>query len=723
MKKQKKKIAEALPVSSPALTMVAPVLCAIILIAHFVASFFPHQRVWGINLLAYLPLYSRIILIAIAFSVFIPQIGQGIRDITRKPLLFLYAQFSGNKRYLWYAGLSLLAMGVFWLLRSRTYFLGDGLGLVSTIDGGGTLRMWSEPLEILLHLNLHKFLNLFFSADAQLTYQIGSILSGGIFVFLALLFSEYLGENAFEKIFVFSILATMGGIQLFFGYVENYSFAYISILAYIFLALRWLDKGGKLLFVALIFVLTSAFHLASFYLLPSLAYLLLLGKKGRINKKRILGLGIGLFLIAVLFLWYILKSKPGLIRIFVLPVEQKFAPGYTSFSWAHLLDILNESLLTSPVGIVLISIVLFMGWRKSDIKSSAAYFLLLVTGFQLLFHFIVDPGLGAARDWDLFSALSLGYTILGLWLFLKTAARFSAFKYIATILIFTSFFSTFPWIAVNVSPSKSLQRFRDIMDLDPKRSRSGHYFLAQYFDQKGMTEEVEKENRKQKEIYPELALLEEAVKYYNQGKLPEALDILKQALQVNPDLADIHYFLGKTYYRQGALDLAEKEYKKAEELNPEYIKAYIDLAKIYASKGNWEEAFKQYQRVLNLGVKDPEVFSDLGKIYLYRNQMDEALKQFTKALAIQPDFIDAHMGAGAVFFKQGRWDDALAEYQKVVQLKPDAEDAYLIMSEIYQKMGSKEKAIKILERFLEFSTDTQKSDEIKRAIESLKESP
>ncbi len=720
MKKKRNAPEPSVP-PSPAWIMVVPVLCAGILLAHFIAGFFPHRQVWGINHLAYFPFSIRLTFILLLSLVFIPQINKRIRTWVNRPITYLYERSVKHKKYLWYGAFSLLSAPLFWGLRAKTYLLGDGFNYVSNLNKGVATFIWSELLESRMHVWWYKLLNLFFSVDGQLSYQTASIIAGILFVFLLFWFSDQMGSSLFEKLFVFSILATMGSIQLFLGYVEHYSFACLSVLAYLFFALRFLDQKGKLLWVVLFFVLSLALHFASFYLLPSLAYLLLLDKDGRITRKRIWSLGAAMVLLVGLFSLYIWETKPGLMRIFVLPVEQKFAPGYTLFSSAHLMDILNESLLVSPVGIVLLLVSLLLFKNEIDLKKSPAIFLLVVTVPQFLLLFFLDPGLGAARDWDLFSVFSLGYTILGLWLFLKTTTKLSAFKYIATILVFTSFASTLPWIALNASESKSVQRFRDILDLDPKRSRSGHFFLAQYFDERGMAREVEEENRKQKEIYPELALLEEAVKYYNQGKLKEALDVLKQANRMNPYLPDVHYFLGRTYYRQGILDLAENEYKKAVELKPEEVKAHIDLAKIYASKGSLEDAVNQYKKVLKLGVKDPGVYSDLGKIYFYQNQIDKALKHFQRATEIQPDFVDAHLGLGAVFFKLGRLDDAQAEYQKVVRLKPDSENAYLLLSELYLKKGLKGKAIESLERFLEFSSDPRKSEEVRKTIKSLKE--
>lgn len=721
MGKKRKELSKVSRSPSPGFPIAAVAFSGVILLAHLVSSFFPHYRVWGINHLAYFPLHIRIILTLLPVAVFIPPINRSIRQVAREPLLALYQRISGNRRYLWYAVLSFLAMGLFWVLRSGTYFWGDGLGLASVLEEGGRIRMWAEFLEVLLHINLHKLLNLFFSADAQLTYQLASIAAGGILVFFIFWFSEYIGRDLFEKVFVFCILSTMGSVQLFFGSVEHYSFAYLSVFAYLVLSLRWIDRGGNVLWVVLPFAVALAFHFASFYLLPSLAYLLWLKRGVRVNKKVVWGLELGLLVIGILFLVHVFESKPGLTRIFVLPVEHRFAPGYTSFSGAHLLDLVNEHLLLSPVGLVLVSALLAAGWRKLDLKSPAVRFLLLVAGFQLLFHFVIDPALGAARDWDLFSALSLGYTILALRLFLKLGRGLASFKYAATVLATVSLLSTLPWVALNVLEGKSVQRFRDVMDLDPKRSRNGHFLLARYFGQRGMIEEAEKENQKQREIFPEVTLLEEGIAYYNQGRFTDAQTVFQRAIDQDPDFPDVHFFLARTYYRTGVLDLAEKEYEKTIELMPENHKAHTDLAKIYASREKWRDAIRHYQWVLKLGVRDPTVYTDLGKIYALRREYEKATKYFRKAIEIQEDFVEAHSRLGDVCFALNRLDEAEAEYQEVIKLKPNSDYAYLLLAEIYHKKGLKESAIRILEQFLQFSADSGKTKKVRATLRSLRD--
>jgi len=719
MKKKTRRSREASHVSSLSLRIAAAV-CGVIVLAHLVAGFFPEQRVWGINNFAYFPLAVGIALTALTLSVFIPAVNRRLRMMVMNPLTSLYERISRGKPYLWYAGFSLLAMALFWVLRSRTYFWGDGLGLVTALNEGGLIRGWAEFLEVSLHINLHRFLGLFLSAHGQLTYQVASIAAGGIFVFFAFLFSDYLGRDPFEKFFVLSILLTMGSTQLFFGSAEHYSFAYLSIFVYLFLSLRWIDRGGSILLVVLSFALALGFHFASFYLLPSLAYLLLAKRGSRLNRKLTWGLELGLVLAGILFLWHVFESKPGLIRIFVLPVEQRFAPGYTWFSWTHLLDLLNEHLLISPVGLALVSAAIAIGLGKTDLRGLAVRFLLLVTAFQLLFHFVIDPGLGAPRDWDLFSPLSLGYTVLGLRLLLNLGRGQANFKYLATILVAVSAYSTLPWIALNASEDRSIQKYRDVLDLDPKRSRSGHFLLARYFSERGMVEEAERENRKQRETFPEVVLLEEGIEHFNQGRLAEARNAFQRAIQQDPAFPDVHFFLAKTYLRQGALQAAEEEYRKTVELMPEFHKAHIDLAKIYASRKEWKDAIRHYEKILKLDVKDPVVYTDLGKIYALRGEYEKATKYLEKAIEINEDYVDAHSVLGEVWFALNRLDEAAAECRKVIELQPDSESAHLFLAEIYSKQGSRESAIRILEQFLRASSDSTEIEKVREILTSLR---
>jgi tetratricopeptide (TPR) repeat protein len=698
-------------------------LCGLLVVARFITSFLPHLRAWGINHLAYLPLWVRVSFVLLSFCVFVPKFNRGIRSIARKVFSFITEQIPRPKRFYWYAIASLVSMGIFWAFRCRTHFLGDGCGLVATLDAGDVMHMWSEIGETMLYGSLHKLLNVFSSVDTELTFQVGSILAGGIFVFLALWISDHLGKDLFEKVFVFSILATMGSILLFFGYVERYSFVSLAVLGYVFSSVKWIEERGKIVVPILLFVLAVALHLSSFFLLPSLIYLFLLTGQTRITATKLLLAGVVMLLALALVSLYVYFYKPRLEGVFVLPFQHeftsRFSSGYTSFSLTHLLDMVNELFLLSMAGVILILTTLVVAYRKIHITSPRMFFLLLVVGFGLIFHFTLDPRLGAAKDWDMFAITSIGYAILGITLFLHLGLRTDPLKYACVVLVWTSFLSLAPWIAVNASEPRAVQRFGDLLELDPMRSKSGRFVLIGYWEKKGMTDEVEKETMRQFEIFPHLHYAKIATQYYTRGVLDTALSMLRIAHELDPLSPEVHYHLGKVHQLQGNLDSAGIEYELALKSNPEDLYARHALAVTYMDRQLWDQALSQYKMILRFRKQDPEVHYNMGIICLHQNRPHEAVKHFKEAIDIDHDYVLAKSGLAFALWKTGQVEDAVKEYENVIQLKPDFADAYFYLGYLYRQMGQNAQAKASWEQFLRLSKDPRQSEEIRNALQSL----
>ena len=85
-------------------------------------------------------------------------------------------------------------------------------------------------------------------------------------------------------------------------------------------------------------------------------------------------------------------------------------PGYWLFSPAHLLDIVNEFLLVTP----LLPVLTILGWKspKAIIDDGTSLFFGVLGLGGLIFMFIIDPKLGMARDWDLFALVAFPWLLL-----------------------------------------------------------------------------------------------------------------------------------------------------------------------------------------------------------------------------------------------------------------------------------------------------------------------
>jgi tetratricopeptide (TPR) repeat protein len=700
------------PESTSKLNLFIALLCGLLILAHFISSFFPKSRLWGINHLAYFPLWVGILITVGGLSVLIPRVNQKISLFLMTFLGFAKKKFS-TRKHLRYPAFALISIFIFYLLRERTHFLGDGAQLISLLDSGKLHIKWTEPLEVLAHLYLYRFLNLFLKVNAETVYASISILSGAVFVYLLFFFSGLLGRDKEEGLLTFFILGTMGTVQLFFGYAEHYTLLYLFVFGYLYFSLRFLKNKTGLMPVLLTFLLSVFSHFSAFYLFPSLFFVLWTGYEFRDKKKR----NYFRWIISALslaglsgFSLFYLGNRWMLGQVFVpLHPGNYYAPDYTMFSMPHFADVFSLQLLLSPVGIILILTVL-LGLALASkgiffLKDKSSIFLILVALFQLGYSFILNPGLGMARDWDLFSATALGYTVLGIYLPLQMMKGKTNLKYICTVLIFTSLLSTLPWILINHNPQLSIKRFESLLDLDLRKSRNGRYVLAEYFSAKGLKQEYDLATREFNEKLPELNLTETGLRYYNSGKIEEATGLLQRVTMTEPGFPEAHNFLGLAYYKTGKIPEAEAEFKKTIELRPDYVDAYVNLGNLYTTGSRADEAIKAYEKAAKLKTEEPVVYSNLALYYLAKNNVSKARVYIKKALYLRPNSHDYHLNLGVILIKSGDSDGAEKELLRAEQLKEDYYVPHYYLSQIYAKKGEKEKSQKEYELFLKYKPE------------------
>jgi len=700
------------PESTSKLNLLLAVFCGLLLLAHFLSSFFPKSRLWGINHLAYFPLWVRIIITLLGLSVLLPRVNQRISLLLAAVLDFAKKRLSVRK-HLWYSAFALISMLLFYFLRDRTHFLGDGAQLINLLDSGKLNIKWTEPLEALTHLYLYRFLNLFLKVNAETVYASISIFSGAVLVYLLFLFSELLGEGEQEGFFAFVLIGTLGAIQLFFGYAEHYTLLYLFISGYLYFSILFLKKKSGFTPVLIAFLLSVFSHFSAFYLFPSLLFLLWTGFQFKDKKKGIYFR----WIISVLslaglagFIIFYLNNKWMLGQVFVpLYPGNYYAPDYTMFSLPHFVDLFSLQLLLSPVGIVLI-LIFFLGLSRAakgifSLKDKLSLFLILVALFQLGYNFILNPGLGMARDWDLFSATALGYTILGVYFLFRLIKDRITLRYVSTALIFTSFFFTLPWILINHNPQLSIKRFENLLDLDLKKSRNGRYVLAQYYSARNMKKEKDKVSDEFNEKLPEVNLTEIGLRYYNSGKIEAATELLQRVTLLEPGFPEAHNFLGLAYFKAGKVPEAEAEFKKVIELRPDYVDGYVNLGYLYTSRNQADEAIKTYEKAIRLKTEEPEVYNNLALFYLAKDKVSKARDYMKKAIALRPDSQSFHRNLGVILFKSGNLDESEKELLKAVQLKEDNYVPHYYLSQIYAKKGEKDKSQKEYELFLRYKPE------------------
>jgi tetratricopeptide (TPR) repeat protein len=672
----------------------------------WVSAFFPDKRLWGINHWAYFPFWLRTSVIVLGGLILIPVINSRFRSFLRQYVIPAFRWLMENRKRLGYPLVLAVSFVLFYLFRTRIPLLGDGFQITRGLAAGTLSVNWSQPLAIWVYLTSFHLLSGLFHLDAAAVYALVSYASGLIFVVFALRISMFLSRDWSTRLFVFLALMLMGGTQLFLGYAEHYPLLYSGILAYLFFGLKSLRGETSSMVPLGIFILLLPLHFSSLFLFPSALFLLLfVGKKGEearvLKGKRIWLVSVLIVAIGAAVGFYVHKYS-WYVFSYLMPVFHGgyTGPDYTLFSWSHLLDFLNQQLLVSPVGMVLLFVLLVFRPVPRAGKDRLFQFLLIASLGQLLFNFAINPGLGAPRDWDLFASAGLGYTLMALYLFSRAAVQ-SSTGYLKAGLITIALLFTLPWVVINASPELSVSRFRNLLDLDLRKSRNGHFILASYFDSIGKTEEVDRENRAIKENFPEVGYVNEGLSLLRRGEFPQAYAKINEAIRIAPGFGEAYLALGRYYVKTGDVNTAEAMFTKTLRLQPEDGSAYARLGDLYAQRGQLEKAKSFYLRSLRLGPADPEVLNNLAILYAQVPDLEKSASYYRKAIAAKESFVEAYYGLAFIRYRQGKLEESLEEINHLLKIKPDFPLAFQLRASVYEALGREQEAASARQRYLE----------------------
>lgn len=128
----------------------------------------------------------------------------------------------------------------------------------------------------------------------------------------------------------------------------------------------------------------------------------------------------------------------------------------------------------------------------------------------------------------------------------------------------------------------------------------------------------------------ELAQRAKALK--QQGLSDMALDALREALQTYPSFPMAHNEIGVLLADKGDLLAAEASFRNAVELDPQLAEAWANLAEAQRRQRKLDDAAKTYQTFLEQRPKDADAYYALASIYTKQNKQAEALWAMERVL-------------------------------------------------------------------------------------------
>ncbi|MCA9603613.1 MAG: tetratricopeptide repeat protein [Polyangiales bacterium] len=139
-----------------------------------------------------------------------------------------------------------------------------------------------------------------------------------------------------------------------------------------------------------------------------------------------------------------------------------------------------------------------------------------------------------------------------------------------------------------------------------------------------------------------------------QGRKELASTVLDQALSVNPNDAELQYMKGQMLLEEdGRLKDALDRFKRAVQLRPDFVEARTALGRQLLIGANYGEALTHLQAAALLSPQLVEVHLNLADAYRANKQWQKAKAAFDKALEMKSPLPAAHFNLGLMYMTAG----------------------------------------------------------------------
>ena len=179
--------------------------------------------------------------------------------------------------------------------------------------------------------------------------------------------------------------------------------------------------------------------------------------------------------------------------------------------------------------------------------------------------------------------------------------------------------------------------------------------------------------------------LESAKSYYESGDYKKAQLELKNALQMDANLAEAYYYLALIDEKERNWGGMIGKLSTTVELDPVNQDARLKLAKLYLLYGKLELAKTHMDVLLKDDPKNLDGMALLAAVYLKQDDKSAALSEAEKVLAVNPEHVDAVSIQVAVYMAQQDFSTAEKKLDKVLISKPNELTFNLLKLQIHIK--------------------------------------
>ncbi len=153
----------------------------------------------------------------------------------------------------------------------------------------------------------------------------------------------------------------------------------------------------------------------------------------------------------------------------------------------------------------------------------------------------------------------------------------------------------------------------------------------------------------------------------------QALSMAEWAIQIDSTLAEAYLLRGNILNDQMNKPLeAQKDFRRAFELDPGNPEVLNSLGYNFMQQGNYRKGADLIVKALEVGHgrKDPEYFLNWGMLYQVIDEYSKAESLYLQAKNLAPDWINPYTQLGKLYQEWGKYDLAIDHFEQALEISP-----------------------------------------------------
>ncbi len=204
-----------------------------------------------------------------------------------------------------------------------------------------------------------------------------------------------------------------------------------------------------------------------------------------------------------------------------------------------------------------------------------------------------------------------------------------------------------------------------------------HYDYASALQKEGRLDEAVEQYKIALQFNPKDAKAHSklAVALTGQAKFDPAVPHMDTALRLEPNNADFHLVYATLLERIGRNDEARPHFEAAIRLKPDSADAHHSYAEFLAGLGKNDEYISELRRVLQLRPDYPYAELQLADALFAKENLEEAKLHYQAALRTDPKLTVAYNNLGKLYLTQGQTSQAVVQFSEALRLNPSYKEA------------------------------------------------